>query len=108
VTLKLDAYKFLEHGYLEGRVKTIGSDTLTEQSSEDTVSGGTSSGDSRSPYYDARVAITRVKLHDVPANYRLLPGLTLDADIVVGHRTIMWYLLGGALRSGSEAMHEPE
>jgi len=31
----------------------------------------------------------------------------LQADIVVGRRTILWYLLGGALRSGAEAMREP-
>jgi len=33
--------------------------------------------------------------------------MTLEADIVVGQRTILWYLLGGAMRSGAEAMHEP-
>jgi HlyD family type I secretion membrane fusion protein len=109
VTIKLDAYQYLEYGYLEGRVKTIGTDTLTENSNEDTVSSaGGGSGETRSPYYDARVTITAVKLHDVPDNFHLLPGMTLQADIVVGRRTIMWYLVGGALRSGAEAMHEPQ
>jgi hypothetical protein len=46
-------------------------------------------------------------LHDVPANFRISPGMTIQSDIIVGRRTIMWYLLGGALRSGAEAMHEP-
>jgi hemolysin D len=43
----------------------------------------------------------------VPADVRIIPGMTLEADIIVGRRTIMWYLFGGALRSGADAMHEP-
>jgi hypothetical protein len=33
--------------------------------------------------------------------------MTLQADIIVGRRTLMWYMVGGALRTGSEALHEP-
>jgi hemolysin D len=36
-----------------------------------------------------------------------VPGMTLTGDIKVGHRTLMSYLVDGALRTGSEAMREP-
>jgi HlyD family type I secretion membrane fusion protein len=105
--IKFSAYKFLEHGIAEGVVKTLGEDTQTTDSGGDLFTQAVTTSSTRSPYYEARVRITAVKLHDVPADFRLMPGMTLAANIVVGHRTMMWYLLGGALRSGAEAMHEP-
>jgi HlyD family type I secretion membrane fusion protein len=106
VTIKFDTYRFLEHGSGEGVVKTISEDAFTQSPGQDTVTKGTEN-QTRTPYFDARITIKALHLHDVPSNVRLIPGMTLQADIVVGQRTIMWYLLGGALRSGAEAMHEP-
>jgi HlyD family type I secretion membrane fusion protein len=106
VTIELDAFKFLEHGTVDAQVKTIGTDTLTTISGEDTVTGA-AADTPRTPYFDARARIRAVNLHDIPPDFHLLPGMTFQADIIVGHRTIIWYLVGGALRSGSEAMHEP-
>jgi len=108
VTIKFDAYKFLEHGTGSGVVKTISSDSFTEASTQDAMTGpGSANGTSRTPYFDTRIKLTDVKLHDVPKNFRMTPGMTVQADIVVGKRTIMWYILGGALRSGAEALREP-
>jgi hypothetical protein len=59
------------------------------------------------PYFKVRVAIKEVKLRNVPADFRLVPGMTLVGDIMVGRRTILSYLVEGALRTGSEAMREP-
>ena len=106
VTIKFDTYKFLEHGSAEGVVKTISEDAFTQASGQDTVTKSTDN-QTRSPYFETRIAIKTLHLHDVPNHVRLVPGMTLQADIIVGRRTIMWYLLGGALRSGAEAMHEP-
>jgi hemolysin D len=47
-------------------------------------------------------------LRNVPADFRLIPGMTLVGDILVGHRTIFSYLIEGAMRTGSEGMREPE
>jgi HlyD family type I secretion membrane fusion protein len=97
VRVKLDAYRFTSHGVATGVIKTIsdGSFTTTED------------GQIVAPYYKAEVAITNAKLRNVPAGFRLIPGLTIDGEVLVGSRTIMSYLLGGALRTGSEAMREP-
>jgi len=108
VTIKFTAYKFLEHGTGEGVVKTISQDAFTEASSQDALTApGTAAGSARTPYFDTRIKITSLKLHDVAKNFRMSPGMTVEADIVVGKRTILWYLLGGMLRSGAEAMREP-
>jgi HlyD family type I secretion membrane fusion protein len=109
VTIKFDAYKFLEHGTGTGVVKTISEDSFTEASAQEAFQSGAQASAQApvDPYFEARITLTAVKLHDVSRNFRLTPGMTVEADIVVGKRTIMWYLLGGALRSGAEAMREP-
>ena len=108
VTIKFDAYKFMEHGTGKGVVKTISQDAFTEASTQDAMTRrDEGAGSSRTPYFDARITLTAMNLHDVAKNFRMSPGMTLEADIVVGKRTILWYLVGGALRSGAEALQEP-
>lgn len=97
VRVKLDAYRFTTHGVAKGLIKTISQGSFT--TSED--------GQVVEPYYKARIAITDGRLRNVPANFRLTPGLTISGEVLVGKRTIMAYLLEGALRTGSEAMREP-
>jgi len=113
VSIKFDAYKFLEHGTGTGVVKTISEDSFTEGPTQDAVTslaGGSRGAEprgSRDPFFDARIKITSIKLHDVPKNFRISPGMTVQSDILVGRRTIIWYLMGSVLRSGAEAMREP-
>jgi multidrug efflux pump subunit AcrA (membrane-fusion protein) len=109
VNLKFDAYKYLEHGLGHGVVSTFSQDSFADGSGGLAIGSGNGTTDSRAgAHFDARVKITGVDLHELPDGApRLVPGMTVQADIVVGRRTILWYLLGGALRSGSEAMREP-
>jgi hemolysin D len=97
VEVKLDAYRYLQHGTLKGVVKTISSDSFTQKDNS-TVSA---------PYYRARVEITSATLRNVPPTFRLIPGMPLQADIIVGHRTILSYILEGAIRNVDEGMREP-
>jgi hemolysin D len=97
VRVKLDAYKFTEHGTAEGVIKTISDGSFTTDDN----------GQPTQPYFKVRVRFTKVQLRNVPPNFQLVPGMTLQGDIRVGGRTIMAYLLEGALRTGSEAMREP-
>jgi hemolysin D len=97
VAIKLTAYDFIRHGMAKGIVKTISDDSFTLDDNQQPTE----------PYYRIRVRITEVKLHNVPRSFHLTPGMTLTADIKVGRRTLMSYLIDGALRTGSEAMREP-
>jgi HlyD family type I secretion membrane fusion protein len=97
VQLKLDAYRFIQHGTARGVIKTLSEGSFIVDDNNVPVP----------PYFKARVAITEVHLRNVPADFRLIPGMTLGGDIMVGRRTILSYLVEGALRTGSEAMREP-
>jgi hypothetical protein len=61
----------------------------------------------RSPFFKARVRLDDTRLHNVPDNFRLIPGMTMAGDVIVGRRTILSYLVEPGLRIGSEAMREP-
>jgi HlyD family type I secretion membrane fusion protein len=97
VQVKLDAYRYLQHGTAKGAIKTISEGTFTTDDNNVPVP----------PYFKVRVAIKEAHLRNVPADFRLIPGMTVSGDIMVGKRTILSYLVEGAMRTGSEAMREP-
>ena len=54
------------------------------------------------PFYRSRIAIDGVGLRDVPANFRVAPGMPVTADIKVGRHTVLNYLLGRVLSVASD------
>jgi hemolysin D len=96
VTLKIDAFQANEYGTLEGTVKWVGDNASTVLN-----------GQTVPAYFNVEVSIDRNQLINVPATARLLPGMTLSADIKVGTRSIWDYVVGGLMRNVGEAMREP-
>jgi len=96
-TIKLDAFNFVEHGTVEGNVRWIseGAFTLDENNN------------AAEPYYKVRIRLDAVELHNVPTGFRLIPGMTLTADIQVGTRSVFMYMIRGLVRGINEAMREP-
>ncbi len=98
VTVKLEAFSFIEHGSAEGKVRSISEGAFTTDDNGQPVT---------EPYYRARITLTNVALKNVPASYRLVPGMTLTADIHIGSRSLFMYLMRGVVRGFDEAMREP-
>ena len=96
-TIKLDPFNFVEHGTASGAVRWISEGAFTQDDNGNTVD----------PYYKARVALTKVQLTGVPDSFRLVPGMTLTADINIGSRSVFSYIVRGLIRGVNEAMHEP-
>jgi HlyD family secretion protein len=96
-TIKLGAYDFVEHGTVDGKVKSISEGAFTTDDN----------GQPTDPYYKVRVALGKITLHNVPDSFRLVPGITLTGDIHVGTRSLFNYLLGGIMRGMDQAMREP-
>ncbi|HEV2303362.1 MAG TPA: HlyD family type I secretion periplasmic adaptor subunit [Stellaceae bacterium] len=95
-TLKIDAFNFVEHGTAAGEVRWISDGSFTVSPEGQPVP----------PYYKVRLRLTRVKLRNVPEDFRLLPGMTLTGDIHVGEHSLLMYLFG-SMASLGEAMREP-
>jgi hemolysin D len=117
VTVKLDAFNFVEHGTAEGVVLWISDGTFNaEPGSASVTSIGTDAtnstgadpqGKSGTPMYKMRVRFTNVDLQNVPAGFRLIPGMTLTADVHLGKRSLIMYLSRGLMQGVGEAMREP-
>jgi HlyD family type I secretion membrane fusion protein len=97
VQIKLDAYSYIRHGTAKGVITSISEGAFTESDNQ-----------VRAPFFKARVRVEEVALHNVPSNFRLIPGMTLEGDVVVGRRTVLSYIASGWLRTSSEAMREPQ
>jgi len=95
VRVKVDAYPFQKHGTLEGKLVIIGADALSRQSQ---------GGDSY--YYLARVALQTTRLKELPESARLLPGMTVAAELVVGKRSVISYFLYPIIRVLDESIRE--
>jgi hemolysin D len=106
VAVKFDTFAFSQYGMAEGTVRIVSPDSFTAQQE---VRNPTSAAPvtSTEPFYRSRITIDRVGLHDVPAGFRIIPGMPVTADIKVGKRTVLQYLLGLMLPVAQEAMREP-
>ncbi len=104
-TIKFDAYNFIEHGSAIGKVLWISDGTFAI----DPVTGAATDaqGNSVPPYYRVRIGFATLALRNIPADFRLIPGSTLTADIHVGTRSAFMYMMRGLLRGLNEAMREP-
>lgn len=100
VSIKLSSFPYQKHGTLDGVVRTI-----SEGSFEKQLPGGASSGITT---YKARVKILNPnQLENVPSNFRLMPGMSAVAEIKVGERKVIEYLLYPLFRYMGEAIREP-
>lgn len=105
VTVKLDAFNYVEHGTAEGVVESISDGSFTTDDAGVTTGGAT--GPQVDAYYKVMVKFTDTALRNVPAGFRLVPGMTLSGDIHVGKRSVFMYLMRGLVRGFDESMREP-
>lgn len=93
VDLKIDAFPWRRHGALTGRLMDVSSASFTPEGAVEAQ-------------HPARVSLTG-DLHDLAEGAGLLPGMTLEADVKTGTRSVLDYFLDPLLRGLSEALREP-
>lgn len=98
VHLKLDAFPFQRHGTLDARVRTM---------SEDAFRRDASAKSGADAYYISHMTLDKISLKNMNEASRLLPGMTVTAEIVVGKRTVMSYLAWPLTKGLGEAVREP-
>ena len=94
--IKVSAFPFQKHGGLVGTLRSISEDTVMDPSRQN-----------QHPYYVGRISLASTKLKNVPEDTRLLPGMSLAAEIVVGQRTVISYLLYPMISIFDESIREP-
>ena len=105
VNIKFDTLPFLQYGQAEGTVLTVSPDSFNPQ---DPDTGEPIMPDAtHSLYYKVRLSLDELNLHNTPPGFRLVPGMPLSADVLVGTRTIMGYFTRQILPVSYESLHEP-
>jgi HlyD family secretion protein len=105
VNVKFDTLPFLEYGQAEGVVLTVSPDSFNP---EDQQTGQTEIPDAtHNLFYKVRISLDELNLHNTPPGFRLVPGMPLSADVMVGTRTILGYFTRQILPVAYESMHEP-
>ncbi|MCP4118074.1 MAG: HlyD family type I secretion periplasmic adaptor subunit [Desulfobacteraceae bacterium] len=89
---KLTAYDFAIYGGLEGRVKHISADTITDERKEE--------------FYLVRIETDQNYLGSEENMKDILVGMTAQVDIITGSKTIMQYLMKPILRAKENALRE--
>ncbi len=97
-SIKLDAFPFQKHGTLAGTLRTISQDAFRREAS---------AGAGLDAYYSARIALDSFRLENMPEHAKLLPGMTVTAEILVGKRSVMSYILWPLTKAVGESIREP-
>ena len=129
VTIKFQTFPYFTYGIARGKIRSMSPDSF--DTSLDQVNSGTgaipstggsnqhsSSSTSNPPssrteaargsfFYRSRITIDQLLLHDLPPGFRVMPGMSVQADIKVGTRTVIQSLLSSVIPGISEGMHEP-
>ncbi|WP_435212251.1 HlyD family type I secretion periplasmic adaptor subunit [Luminiphilus sp. nBUS_16] len=87
--VKVTAYDFVVYGGLEGEVEQIGADTVLDEEGN--------------AYYEIAVRTATV---DFGENKPIIPGMTVEVDILTGKKTVMAYLMKPVLRAQQRSLSE--
>jgi HlyD family secretion protein len=101
--IKIDAFPYQRHGIVDGAVRHISEDAFSRDNPAQIAAAARQS----EAYYLSRIDLGPIKLEKVPKNTRLLPGMTLTAEVVIGQRKVISYFLYPILRTLDESIREP-
>lgn len=105
VRIKFDAFPFQRHGTARGSVRLISQDAFqNEQKSEQRSSARSGSSNA---VYRVRVQLGDTRLKRLPEAARLLPGMSLTAEVKVGHRSVLSYVTYPLMKGLDESLKEP-
>ena len=111
VTLKIETLPYAQYGTIEATIRSVSPDSFSTSQDDAQPKRGSQPSQGRSPagstYYRARVDIGESHLHDMPDGFRMMPGMPITADVKVGKRTILSYLLSRFLPVFMDGMREP-
>ncbi|NIY76365.1 HlyD family type I secretion periplasmic adaptor subunit [Thalassospira sp. HF15] len=92
VTVKVSAFDFIRYGGIEGELVSISASTFVDE-------------DGR-PYYKGKVALNDDSVGEGAKAQKIIPGMTVQADIQTGERTLLEYLLKPVYVSLDQAFSE--
>ncbi|MFT8676082.1 MAG: HlyD family type I secretion periplasmic adaptor subunit [Acetobacter sp.] len=106
--VKFATFPYQQYGGAEATVRTISADAFTPGGTDGPGQGNELTPENAAEaFYRVRLHINRYTLHGVPEFFHPMPGMVVSADIHVGKRTIMQYLLNTIVPLATTGMREP-
>jgi len=87
--VNVTAYDFVVYGGLDGVVEHIAADTVLDEEGD--------------PYYEVTVRTQRA---DFGPENPIIPGMTVEVDVITGKKTVLAYLMKPVLRARQRALSE--
>lgn len=103
--IKLEAFPFQQHGTLQGQITLISANTYESAANPEENPNPTANA-GRQAQYRARLSLCGDLKH-VPASLWRHSGMKLRAEIKVGERSVISYLLNPFLKAMDESIREP-
>jgi membrane fusion protein, hemolysin D len=103
VRVKLESLPFQRHGTLTGRLVVVGENTVT------TTDAPRSASEPPKQVYRGIVELTtdvQTSLRELPANFRLIPGMRVTGEIQIGKRSVISSLLDPIKRTVDEGLQD--
>ncbi|WP_193188969.1 HlyD family type I secretion periplasmic adaptor subunit [Nisaea sediminum] len=109
--VKVDAFNYMRYGSIEGKVVSLSADAVVPQDANNAAGapGAATSGPQAAPQmlsYTARIELEREHLRVDGRDVRLVPGMSVTADLLTGERRVLEYVLQPVLRYAREGMRE--
>ena len=111
--IKFDTYPFQQCGTREGKITYISEDAFTGNErlmADDSMTGdagGRLSKMARGTTYQARIELDPGDFRGWAKGARILPGMTVNAEIKVGDRTVINYIINPFVKALDESAREP-
>jgi len=111
VVVKVDAFPFQRHGFMHGKLEYLSEESFSATGATDASGSGASlpkpTQQGSGAYHRGRVQLTDTHLDNMPAGGRLIPGMTMVAEVKVGKRSVLSYFLNPLTRVLGESIREP-
>lgn len=92
VNIRVSSYDYTRFGYATGEMRRISASSVP--------------GEDNKPYFKGWVKLDHPYLGDTPNQYPLQPGMSLEAEIVTGEKSLAAYLAKPVINLFSSAFHE--
>lgn len=103
VRVKIEPYPFQKYGMVDGLVKSVSADASEQSPPQSDADGKSSASRYR---FRAIVELKSQHLQSDDSKLQLTPGMQVDAEIALGQRTVLEYLLSPMSKAFHEAARE--
>ena len=108
VTIQFSTLNPLQYGTAKGTVVSISPESINPQDQQNLVSMGAPLPTApQTLYFKVQVSFDVMNLHNVPQSFRLVPGMPIEADIIVGRHSILSYFFSRMAPVAYNSLHEP-